>query len=331
MGSETKIEWAHNTFNPWTGCTKVSPGCSNCYAEGWAKRSGVVKWGKGEPRRRTSPANWRDPIKWSARAEKAGIRERVFSASLADVFDPEAPQEWRDDLFALIRKTPWLDWLLLSKRIGLLEHDQIMATLPKDWGTGYPNVWLGATVENQAMADLRVAALLKIPAVIHFLSMEPLLGEVCLRSLPANLEYKSGKWAEVDYFDALTGGCGIHDMAYEDGYLAGAFQKIDWVIVGGESGPGARPMHPDWARSLRDQCAAAGVPFLFKQHGEWVTEDQSPEDICLPGQSFAPFAQQDGDGEWSKGDQTAFFKVGKKAAGRLLDGAEHNGFPEMKV
>lgn len=122
MAENTSIEWADHTFNPWTGCTKVSHGCDGCFAESWAKRSGTVRWGVGEPRRRTTNANWRLPPKWNAQAEREGRRFRVFCASLADVFDNEVPQEWRDDLFRLIERTPRLDWLLLTKRVGNVAH-----------------------------------------------------------------------------------------------------------------------------------------------------------------------------------------------------------------
>ena len=122
MAENTKIEWADHTFNPWTGCTKVGPGCDHCYAEGWAKRSGQVQWGHGAARRRTSEANWKQPMRWNAEAERIGVRYRVFCASLADVFDNEVPAEWRADLFDLIAKTPNLDWLLVTKRVGNVER-----------------------------------------------------------------------------------------------------------------------------------------------------------------------------------------------------------------
>jgi protein gp37 len=278
MAENSKIEWTDHTFNPWTGCTKVSPGCDHCYAEGWAKRSGAVKWGAGEPRRRTSEANWKLPYKWNARAEAEGRRYRVFCASLADVFDNAAPDEWRSDLFAMIRATPNLDWLLLTKRIGnaarMLDdcggHYWESNTKPKET---LPNVWIGATIANRDEL-LRDAAKLKaVPARVRFWSVEPMLGN--LGEIPREL-------------------------------------MPDWVIVGGESGPKARPMRPDWARGLRDQCAATGVPFLFKQWGEWSG----------PGFSFP-----DGRPEQARPDDDAIFKVGKKAAGRLLDGVTHDGYP----
>lgn len=229
MGESSKIEWTDHTFNPWTGCQKVGPGCDNCYAEGWAKRSGVVEWGPHASRRRTKPGNWQQPLKWNAAARDDGRRSRVFCASLADVFDNHASilPEWRHDLWALIRRTPHLDWLLLTKRPG-----NIAGMLPEDWGGGYSNVWLGCTVVNQAEADRDIPKLLDVPAKVRFLSMEPLLGSVTI------FAHDNPDWL-----------------------------LLDWVIVGGESGHHARPMHPDWARSLRDQCQAAGVPFFMKQMG----------------------------------------------------------------
>jgi protein gp37 len=230
MGENSKIEWTHHTFNPWVGCTKISPACDHCYAEGWAKRSGRVKWG-GE-RKRTSTSYWRQPLKWDAAAKAAGIRQRVFCASLADVFDNQVPDAWRAGLFYLISHTTNLDWLLLTKRIGnarqMLEHAN-----PGGWSFDtMPNVWIGATVANQEEADRDIPKLLATPARTRFLSMEPLLGAVDLR-LPYNV-------------------------------------GIDLVIAGGESGPGARPLDPRWVQSLRDQCVEELVAFHFKQWGEWL-------------------------------------------------------------
>ena len=176
MAENSKIEWCHHTFNPWTGCTKIGPGCDHCYAEGWAKRSGIVQWGPGAERRRTSEANWRQPVKWNAEAERLGVRYRVFCASLADVFDNAVPVEWRRDLFDLIAKTPNLDWLLVTKRIG--NAKTMMADAlhlnPTALSNGQiwplPNVWLGITVVNQAEADRDIPKLLATPAVVRFLS-----------------------------------------------------------------------------------------------------------------------------------------------------------------
>lgn len=278
----TKIEWATHTFNPWTGCTKVSPGCAHCYAEGWAKRSGQVEWGPGQPRQRTKPANWAKPRRWNAEAAGTGERPRVFCASLADWLDDEVPVEWLADLLQLVHATPRLDWLLLTKRPGNFEArvgrlidaflslgalgnftgDGVkLAHWFADWrrGKGPKNVWIGTTVEDQTRADERIPQLLAIPARVRFLSCEPLLGQVDLqlRGLPG--------WDEDWKLNALTGAEWANPR--DDGIPEPHRPRIHWVICGGESGPGARPMHPAWARRLRDQCTAANVPFHFKQWG----------------------------------------------------------------
>lgn len=283
MSENTKIEWATHTFNPWEGCQKVGPGCDHCYAETRnARYAGgtAINWGPGAPRRRTSASNWAKPIAWnSAHAEfyaAHGHRQRVFCASLADVFDNAVDPAWRMDLFSLIAKTPNLDWLLLTKRIGNVQKMSSGDSLMFDMLA--TRVWLGATIVNQEEADRDIPKLLAVPAARRFLSMEPLLGAVDL------------------------------DRVY---VAAPGETWVDWVIVGGESGPGARPMSPAAARSLRDQCRAAGVPFLFKQWGDWAPAENFPDHI--------PSATSNIDGN--------MWRVGKKVAGRLLDGLEHNGFP----
>lgn len=305
MAENTKIEWAHHTFNPWEGCTKVGPGCDHCYAETRNNRFGGGNWGHGAPRRRTSPSNWHNPLRWNRQAAEQGIRYRVFCASLADVFDNEAPIEWRRDLFDLIASTPHLDWLLLTKRIGnvmpmvseVADHPRSAShdgdLMAHHWRNGTPpaNVWLGATVVNQQEADRDIPRLLGAPAALRWLSMEPLLGPVALCKH-------------------------VHD----NGIGRVSMNGIDWVIVGGESGPGARPMHPDWARSLRDQCAAAGVPFLFKQWGEWAAGE------APPWPENADYAIACGKGHYFD-DMQWMDRMGKKRAGRLLDGEQHDGFP----
>ena len=163
MAENSRIEWTTHTFNPWMGCQKVSPGCDHCYAEALMDtRYGKVQWGPHGVRVRTAPANWRKPLQWAKAARVDGIRPRVFCASLADVFDNKAPDGARADLFALIRQTPELDWLLLTKR-----PENIAKMLPPDWGEGYPNVWLGTTVEDQKRADHRVPILLRTPARVR--------------------------------------------------------------------------------------------------------------------------------------------------------------------
>lgn len=306
MAENSKIEWCDHTFNPWIGCTKVCPGCDRCYAEAMMDtRLGSVKWGAGQERKRTSATNWRLPIKWNAEAERSGTRPRVFCASLADVFDNEVPAQWRVDLLRLIRATPSLDWLLLTKRIGNAEAmldealfvvDHGMTHGRTRWGEApWANVWIGATICNQTEADRDIIKLLDVPARVHFVSVEPMLELIDLTRLRPPVFDKRGVDLPRVVYNALRG----HRLGPPDVGLV----KLDWVICGGESGPHARPMHPDWVRALRDQCAAARVPFLFKQWGEFAP--------LRSGVNGVQFMQ----------------RVGKKAAGRLLDGREHNEFP----
>ena len=314
MAENTKIEWTDHTFNPWIGCTKVSPGCDHCYAENLMDtRMGVASWRPGAERVRTKEANWKMPLRWNAQADafmdQHGRRQRVFCASLADVFDNAVDPQWRADLFKLIAETPNLDWLLLTKRIGNvrcmlaeLAHGSdpdltLLDMMP------LPNVWIGATIVNQAEADRDIPKLLDVPARVRFLSMEPLLGPVDL----THIEVFGGD-AEIFPLKGTT------DCVDDEGAPTDDVPALDWVIVGGESGPGARPMSPDWARSLRDQCAAAGVPFLFKQWGEWIPMLGQAEGVPVREKTTTP------DG-WVMGH------AGKKAAGRLLDGRTWDGFP----
>ncbi len=248
MSENSKIEWTTHTFNPWWGCTRVSPGCAHCYAETLAHRYGNDVWGKGKARKPASEKVWAEPVKWNKAAVKVGERHRVFCSSMADVFDEEAPEGSRQRLWALINATPELDWLLLTKR-----PENFAAMLPPDWGDGWRNVWLGVSVENQDMADKRISRLLGVQTVVRFLSVEPMLGPVNLRKVvPEDDELGIG-------YDSLMGAlCGNKEPGGP---------RISWVIVGGESGYGARPMAASWALSLRDQCQAAGVAFFFKQKG----------------------------------------------------------------
>ena len=262
---DTKIEWAHHTFNPWWGCEKVSPGCAHCYAEAFAKRTGHGVWGSASPRRFFGEKHWAEPLKWDRAALHADERPRVFCASMADVFEDRPDLvEQRRRLFETILRTQSLDWLLLTKR-----PENIARLWPRALGPygesmvdlvelGAHNVWLGTTVENQEQADLRIPLLLQIPAAVRFLSVEPLLGSVML-PLTALTGHDGSECPRSDP------GCEGGD---EDCHDACESQpRIHWVIVGGESGPGARPMHPAWAVSVLEQCRAAGVPAFFKQTG----------------------------------------------------------------
>jgi protein gp37 len=253
VSENSKIEWTHHTFNPWWGCIEVSPACDNCYARTFAKRTGHNVWGSaGEtPRRFFAAKHWAEPLKWSHKAAETGERHRVFCASMADVFEQnEALDEERWRLWSLIVATPHLDWLLLTKR-----PQNIRRMVPPDWlHTPQPNVWYGTTVENQHYAEVRIPQLLRVPAVVKFLSMEPLLGPVNLRDVLVRDPIRD----EDVCIDALTG-----DWAPDgDPPVRGT---INWIITGGESGPKYRPADPDWYRSLRDQCVASGVAFHFKQ------------------------------------------------------------------
>lgn len=360
MGKDTKISWATHTFNPWRGCSKISEGCRNCYAEAFSGRNPSVLgvWGPNGTRVVAADAAWKEPLKWNRAAKEAGERHRVFCASLADVFEdwqgpmidsggqpindadgwysplverrPLTMQDVRRRLFELIDSTPNLDWLLVTKR-----PENITRMMPAKFEYDHAascelaasvetpvvrhNVWIGTSVENQQAADERIPHLLKVSARVRFLSCEPLLG-------PVNLIDQS--WWDCRYTHSF--------------YPTGMFRRpIDWVIVGGESGRNARPMHPDWARSLRDQCQAAGVAFHFKQHGEWapieghrvkVPKAEGGNYGLLPSGERAyatdkrelhvwPFQQNQND------DSFSALRVGKEKAGRVLDGRTWDEVP----
>lgn len=310
MGEKTGIEWCSHTFNPWRGCTKVSDGCKNCYAEQMSGRNPrtLGKWGPLGERVIAAESYWKMPHKWNRESQAAGERRRVFCASLADVFEDSTTmpaESWlavckaRERLFRLIEETANLDWLLLTKRPqNVMWHFGSMW-----WGGRIPaNVWIGTSVEDQKTADERMPHLLRIPAAVRFLSCEPLLSPI--------------------------------DFSDHDNGVGGPFSWLDlgihWTIAGGESGPGARPMHPDWARSLRDQCAEAAVPFLFKQWGEWAPHrpvaggDLGGDIRSGKVQHFRAVGELDG--HFRKGD-CYIARVGKKRASRLLDGVLHDGYP----
>ncbi len=321
MGENSKIEWTDNTFNPWVGCAKVSQACDHCYAEQWAKRSGSVAWGPHADRRRTSARNWNLPYRWNTQAERLGTRYRVFCASLADVFDNAVPPEWRRDLLRVIAATQNLDWMLLTKRIGNAHAmlREAAESFGMTWGGDWRNVWIGATVSSQEEADRDIPKLLATPARIKFLSMEPLLGPVDISDFlkPGYPTCRTGFVQGERYEANYCGTCGghvsdpIHDPAMHD--------FVDLVIVGGESGPRARPMHPNWVRDICNQCARHGTAFLFKQWGEWVPMMGHVEGISVHGPKFL------------HSDGTVMGRAGKKTAGRLLDGKHHDRFPILSA
>jgi protein gp37 len=336
VSENSKIEWTDHTFNPWEGCQKVGPGCDHCYAETRNARFAggtAINWGPGAPRRRTSLSNWRKPLQWNAQADAFyaahGRRQRVFCASLADVFDNAVDPTWRRDLFDLIEKTPYLDWLLLTKRIGnvlpmISQTAQYRFDLECLETPRLPdNVWLGATVVNQAEADRDIPKLLEVPARVRFLSMEPLLGPVDLRVI------------DVDGHSEIYPLAGTRNCEDDDGKPMPDMAALDWVIVGGESGREARPMHPAWARDIRDQCEEAGVPFLFKQWGEWAPGENAPGPMKRTEQAawwwsnswdMRPVTPRESM-HMHRDDGPDVWRFGKKAAGRMLDGVTHDQFP----
>lgn len=292
MAENSKIEWTDHTFNPWTGCTKVSPACDHCYAEGWAKRSGHVQWGPHAPRRKTTPATWGKPLIWDRQARQEGIRKKVFCASLADVFDNHRSIEdaWRQELWQVIKQTPNLDWLLLTKR-----PQNATRYVPETWLYMFPsNVWVGTTVENQVETDRRLPDLLSINAAKRFLSVEPMLEQIDLTPW---------LWGRPDPCEGCPKDADCECGGELRSNLPG-LNAIDWVICGGESGPGARGMHPDWPVSIASQCKDAAVPFFFKQWGEYLHES-----------IWNPFSGHPNIHEFN-GEK--YIKVGKKKAGRYL-------------
>lgn len=311
MSATTGIEWTGATWNPVTGCTKVSPGCDHCYAETFAERFRGTEGHYFErgfdvqlrPDKLTLPLTWRKP-------------KRIFVNSMSDLFHDQVPDDYIAQVFAVMALAPQHTFQVLTKRHArmrsLLDSNAFLTDVCEhghqfahhwerklddrifDHGPyPLPNVWLGVSTENQQWADIRIPALLDTPAAVRFISAEPLLG-------PINLD------EFIKY-----GACGDCDC---DHGCQGAGPGLGWVIVGGESGREARPMHPDWARSLRDQCTSAGMPFLFKQWGEF-----------RPAPSYVPRPSR----AWQRDfEKWGMSHVGKKAAGRELDGRTWDQYPE---
>lgn len=313
MGTNSKIDWTDHTWNPWRGCTKVSPGCDNCYMMRDAKRYGH----EGTVLQRCADKTFRAPLskKWKA-------DDKVFVCSWSDFFHPDA-DTWRAEAWQIIRSRPDLIFQILTKR-----SERITRCLPNSWGNGWHNVWLGVTAENQHFANTRISELLTIPAALRFVSIEPILGFVDLN----HIEVDSSR-----HFHASA----LHE--HVDGNFYNADHLLDWVIVGGESGPKARPVHPDWIRSLRDQCQAAEVPFMFKQWGEWapdmelvdrmrtymrmeddgVLRDKRTRFICVTPEGLLKHTHSDRD--------EFMTRIGKKYAGCRLDDREWKEFPVFET
>jgi protein gp37 len=293
MGDTSNIEWTDRTFNPWWGCSRVSPACRFCYADRDASRWGHELWRRNGERKPTSEAYWRKPHQWNREAERTGIRSKVFCASMADVFE-DHPQvgPWRERLWTVIESTPWLTWQLLTKRM-----ENVAGMVP--WSGAWPrNVWIGTSVENQRFADQRIPVLTALTAApVRFLSCEPILGPLA----------------------------------------SAALDGISWCIAGGESGPKARISHPDWFRSLRDRCVAGGIPFLFKQWGQWAPVNDRPAErdvwLSLDGKAV-PWQYGDGhlrvgagDFRSPRGSVLMRRHRSKHVAGRELDGREWSEYP----
>lgn len=338
---DTRIEWCTKVWNPVTGCTKVSSGCKNCFAARMAKRlAGRCGYPADDsfrvtlhPDRVDIPLRWRKP-------------QRVFVNSMSDLFHDDVPTEFIYRVFAVMAEASQHTFLILTKRpkrmMELLTRPTIandvwlqtsrgVTAEPSPWPL--PNVWLGVSVEDQSQ-DQRIRHLLATPAAVRFVSYEPALGPLNpTRVACSRWPHDAPGPAEAGMFDALTG----ERWALQHGQEVGRHRDpqiptLDWIIAGGETGPGARPAHPDWFRSLCDQGAAAGVPFFFKGWGEWFPRGQwednptlvLPDDSCAYIESPVTHVFTDADGP------CPVHRVGKRAAGRLLDGREYSEFPEVR-
>ena len=361
MSEKTNIEWCDSTWNPLRGCSRVSEGCRNCYAEKLAYRfSGAGQPYEGLAVLKNGHASWTgdvrlveehllDPLKWKK-------PQRIFVNSMSDVFHENVPDEWIDRIFAVMALCPQHVFQLLSKR-----PERMRDYMSNDWGTRVanqlvrwlsddaittkqfeqkryrlteplPNVWLGVSVEDQKTADERIPLLLQIPAALRFVSCEPLLGPLELRVRETDPDDPALGWSS----DALF----PWDMWRSDDGLSSdgpLHPRIDWVICGGESGPGARPMHIDWARGLRDQCVAAEVPFFFKQWGEWRPPMEGETYTTADGLAGKPPAYLvESSGmvncfhRAGEENPQVMLRVGKKKAGAVLDGREWKQFPEAQ-
>lgn len=320
MGEHTHIEWTDHSFAPWFGCTKVSDGakgaCTGCYAEHLTvTRFGKAAWGPHAERVRSAASTWKQPLAWNRKAEREGARPFVFCSHLSDVFDNQVPPAWRTDLFELILRTPHLVWLLLTKRPQNIER-MYGACFDMAWPR---NAAIGCTVVTQAEADRDVLHLLRAKAALRpafaFLSMEPLMEAVDLRALRMGdnltLDALTGFWSGSATFE---GGFANAQAALKTlPTLPEILPPVDWVITGGETDQGAhkaRPVRVEWIRALRDQCAAVGADFNFKQWGSWHADALAYTDMqgnCPPPN----------------------MKIGHKRAGRLLDGVTHDARPAV--
>lgn len=351
MADRSAIEWTDATVNFWWGCTKVGPGCDHCYAETWAKRTGGSHWGHGVPRRKIASAEKlihrldNQYAEWAADREcglcgpHAGLRRRVFIQSMSDLFDLEVPVDWFAEAWGLIKACSRIEIQIVTKRISAVEKR--LAAIGEDMKRWPQHAGLMITVVNQDEADRDVRRLLDLKAKLGIpwvgLSCEPLVGPIDVTRI-CILPQKPGSIRAGIHMNALTGHYCESGMPYTGDWDVSKLPpeippaKLDWVIVGGESGRSARSMHPDWARSLRDQCAAAGTPFLFKQWGEWApsTPEEARWNPHSGWQAIAAHPHVAKAAElYPEAGAKFVARVGKKAAGRLLDGVEHSAFPKV--
>jgi protein gp37 len=345
MADHTHIEWTEATWNPITGCTVHSPGCTNCYAMKLAGTRLAHHWSRAGLTQDTKAGPvWNGQVRFNEEWLTQPLRWKrprmIFVCAHGDLFHESVPDEWIDRVFAVMALCPQHTFQVLTKRSARMRRymDGIGLRRPKRaWMLAderiaaepafpLPNVWLGVSVEDQARADERVPDLLATPAAVRWLSCEPLLSEVKLFG---------GTGDRKRIWNWLSGETGVMHF---DGPDFDYGPKLDWIVAGGESGPGARPMHPDWARSLRDQCAAANVPFFFKQWGEWAPQVGAVDGWTIPDDpEISRYAYRIWEGDrwsepFSKGwmddvDDDTVSRIGKKRAGRLLDGQLHDAMP----
>lgn len=359
MSKNTNIEWTDHTINFWWGCHEVSPACTNCYARDWAGFSSKklfgtkVLWGKGKPRAERLEKARAEAMALNNQATKKGVQYRIFANSMSDWLDDEVEVKWLEWLLDTILWTPNLDWQLLTKRpenfrkrltlcVPTFTNSDLRRSWVEEWISGEaipPNVWIGTTVEDQIRAEQRIPELLGIPARVRFLSCEPLLGALDLEKIA--LPDKCDSCDAPTYFNTFSGDicCGSGCNGLRDGCHHGAhlINSIDWVICGGESGQKARPIHPDWVRSLRDQCQEHQIPFFFNQWGKWFPFLDVEKDDSDGRADYAWFKREGyrihnlAGGFGFHGDRVHVMQpMDKGKAGRMLDGVEHSEIPVLK-
>jgi protein gp37 len=336
----TKIEWTDVTWSPTVGCTKVSQGCDHCYAERLVNGRMRNRYPAGFGEVRVHPDRVNLPLRWQK-------PRRVFVNSLSDLFHEQIPDPWRADIFAVMAAARRHTFQVLTKRPGPMAsllsrpsfrdavRDRAMGKAFRDpewvWEWPLPNVWLGTSVESQKWADVRIPKLLETPAAVRFLSCEPLLGPVDLSRWLLAPEACHRRMRGIYGAETICAEPKGHDGYHWPIMDSRKFRPLHWVIVGGESGPGARPMHPQWARDLRDQCQAAGVAYFFKQWGEWVPESQNAAALSHSTAGQALYVALDGATRvarvGTRGTAATVQRVGKKAAGRQLDGRTWDEYP----